>query len=113
LKKRDAQALGQALLGNARGAQFLAPTCLGRLWSVPAAGAARTEARMLARDAKYALTCDLAMGLLGDKLKRMELSARLGDCLSHLYMGGACVLALCRRKETSACCPWPAALRRN
>jgi len=32
------------------------------------------------------------MGLLGGKLKRMELlSARLGDCLSHLYMASACI----------------------
>ena len=48
---------------------------------------------MLARlSAKYALTCDLAMGLLGGKLKRMELlSARLGDCLSHLYMASASI----------------------
>lgn len=51
------------------------------------------EARMLARlSAKYALTCDLAMGLLGGRLKRMELlSARLGDCLAHLYMASACI----------------------
>jgi hypothetical protein len=32
------------------------------------------------------------MGLLGGKLKRMELlSARLGDVLAHLYMASACV----------------------
>ncbi|MEO8024338.1 acyl-CoA dehydrogenase domain-containing protein, partial [Polaromonas sp.] len=31
------------------------------------------------------------MGMLGGKLKRMELlSARLGDCLAHLYMASAC-----------------------
>ncbi len=31
------------------------------------------------------------MGLLGGKLKRMELlSARLGDVLAHLYMASAC-----------------------
>jgi len=42
--------------------------------------------------AKYALTADLAMGLLGGKLKRMELlSARLGDALSCLYLAAACV----------------------
>jgi len=42
--------------------------------------------------AKYALTADLAMGLLGGKLKRMELlSARLGDVLAHLYLASACV----------------------
>ncbi len=37
--------------------------------------------------ARFALTADLAMGLLGSSLKRLELqSARLGDVLSHLYM---------------------------
>ena len=51
------------------------------------------EARLIARvSAKYALTADLAMGLLGGRLKRMELlSARLGDVLSYLYMAAACV----------------------
>lgn len=51
------------------------------------------EAKLIARvSAKYSLTADLAMGLLGGKLKRMELlSARLGDVLSHLYMASACV----------------------
>jgi acyl-CoA dehydrogenase len=49
------------------------------------------EARLIARlSSQYALTCDLAMGLLGGKLKRMELlSARLGDVLAHLYMASA------------------------
>ncbi len=48
---------------------------------------------MLSRlSAKYALTCNLAMGLLGGKLKRMELlSSRLGDCLAHLYMASGCL----------------------
>jgi alkylation response protein AidB-like acyl-CoA dehydrogenase len=37
-----------------------------------------------------ALTADIAMGVLGGELKRKErLSARLGDILSHLYMGSA------------------------
>jgi acyl-CoA dehydrogenase len=51
------------------------------------------EARLIARmSAKYALTADLAMGMLGGKLKRMELlSARLGDVLAHLYLASACV----------------------
>ena len=48
---------------------------------------------MIARlSAVFALTADLAMGLLGGKLKRMELlSARLGDVLSCLYLASACV----------------------
>jgi len=51
------------------------------------------EARLIARvSAKYALTADLAMGLLGGKLKRMELlSSRLGDVLAHLYMASTCL----------------------
>jgi len=51
------------------------------------------EAELIAAlSAKYALTADLAMGLLGGKLKRMELlSARLGDVLSCLYMASASV----------------------
>lgn len=53
----------------------------------------RAEAKLIASlSARYALTADLAMGLLGGKLKRMELlSARLGDVLSSLYLAAACV----------------------
>lgn len=53
----------------------------------------RAEARLItALSARYALTADLAMGLLGGKLKRMELlSARLGDVLAGLYLAAACV----------------------
>jgi acyl-CoA dehydrogenase len=53
----------------------------------------RAEARLIASlSARYALTADLAMGLLGGKLKRMELlSARLGDVLAALYLAAACV----------------------
>ncbi|MGE0331995.1 MAG: acyl-CoA dehydrogenase domain-containing protein [Ramlibacter sp.] len=49
------------------------------------------EARMLARlSAKCAASCDLAVGLLGGKLKRMELqSACLGDCPAYLHMASA------------------------
>jgi acyl-CoA dehydrogenase len=51
------------------------------------------EARLIAQlSAQYSLTADLAMGLLGGQLKRMELvSARLGDVLAHLYIASACV----------------------
>lgn len=53
----------------------------------------RAEAKLIAAlSARYALTADLAMGLLGGKLKRMELlSARLGDVLAGLYLAAACV----------------------
>ncbi|WP_431263251.1 acyl-CoA dehydrogenase [Roseateles chitinivorans] len=53
----------------------------------------RAEAKLIASlSARYALTADLAMGLLGGKLKRMELlSARLGDVLAALYLAAACV----------------------
>ena len=94
VEKQDAQALGQALLGHGA---HVARNFWRSLFGAPLVGtppqALITEARMLARlSAKYALTCDLAMGLLGGKLKRMELlSARLGDCLSHLYMASACI----------------------
>ena len=51
------------------------------------------EAQLIARvSAKFAFTADLAMGMLGGKLKRMELlSARLGDVLAHLYLASASV----------------------
>ncbi len=91
---KDHEALGQALIGhgghvlrNLRRSLFGAP-----LLGTPPQALAH-EAKMLARlSAKYALTCDVAMGLLGGKLKRMELlSARLGDVLAHLYMASSCV----------------------
>ncbi|MDW5443103.1 acyl-CoA dehydrogenase [Polaromonas sp. SM01] len=90
---RDEEALGQALLGHAGHA---ARNLWHSLFGAPLIGTPpevlRAEAHLLARlSAKYALTCDLAMGLLGGKLKRMELlSARLGDFLAHLYMASAC-----------------------
>ncbi len=94
VQARDPQALGDALLGHMRHlmrnlrACLLHPPVIG---VVPADLA--DEARLIARvSAKYALTADLAMGLLGGKLKRLELlSARLGDVLSHLYMASASV----------------------
>jgi acyl-CoA dehydrogenase len=94
VERRDAQALGRALAGHLG-------HVLRNLWASlvrapvigsPPAELAR-EARLIARvAAKYALTADLAMGLLGGRLKRMELlSARLGDVLSQLYLASACV----------------------
>ncbi|MBX3653964.1 MAG: acyl-CoA dehydrogenase [Ramlibacter sp.] len=91
---KDAGALGQALLGHAR---HVARNLWCSLFGAPVVGTPpkdlAREARLLARlSAKYALTCDLAMGLLGGRLKRMELlSARLGDGLSHLYMASASI----------------------
>ncbi len=94
VQKKDTEALGKALLGH--GAHVLR-NLWRSLFGAPLVGTPpkdlAKEACMLARlSAKYALTCDLAMGLLGGKLKRMELlSARLGDCLSHLYMASASI----------------------
>ena len=90
----DAEALGTALLAHGR-------HVLRNLWAsltrAPLRGrvpkSLQKEAALIARvSAKYALTADLAMGLLGGKLKRMELlSARLGDVLSNLYLASASV----------------------
>jgi acyl-CoA dehydrogenase len=90
----DADALGAALLAHGR-------HVLRNLWAsltgAPLNGRVpkglQKEAQLIARvSAKYALTADLAMGLLGGKLKRMELlSARLGDVLSNLYLASASV----------------------
>jgi len=90
----DEQALGQALLGHAG-------HVLRNLWrsvaGAPIRGTPpaelRREAAMIARlSAVFALTADLAMGLLGGKLKRLELlSARLGDVLSCLYLASGAV----------------------
>jgi len=94
VQDKDHEALGQALLGHAG---HVARNLWRSLFGAPLRGTPPDpllhETRMLARlSAKYALTCDLAMGLLGGKLKRMELlSARLGDVLSHLYMASACI----------------------
>jgi acyl-CoA dehydrogenase len=94
VEKQDARALGKALLGH--GGHVLC-NLWASLVSAPAIGAPppdlAKEARLIARvSAKYALTADLAMGLLGGRLKRMELlSARLGDVLSYLYLAAASV----------------------
>ncbi len=94
VQDRNADALGSALLGHAG---HLLRNLWASLVSAPVIGTPPSElakeARLIARvSAKYALTADLAMGLLGGKLKRMELlSARLGDVLSHLYLAAACV----------------------
>ena len=90
----DTTALGRALLGHAG---HLLRNLADSLFGAPVRGQAppelATEARLIARlSAQYALTADLAMGLLGGRLKRMELlSARLGDVLAHLYLAAASV----------------------
>ncbi|MGM9483315.1 acyl-CoA dehydrogenase [Roseateles sp. NT4] len=94
VQAKDEAALGKALLAHAGhvmrnlGASLFGAGLKGR---VPPG--LEKEARLIARlSAKYALTADLAMGLLGGRLKRMELlSARLGDVLSHLYLAAASV----------------------
>lgn len=94
VQAHDEEKLGQALLAHAGhvmrnlGASLFGAGLKGR---VPAG--LEKEARLIARvSAKYALTADLAMGLLGGRLKRMELlSARLGDVLAHLYLAAASV----------------------
>jgi acyl-CoA dehydrogenase len=94
VEHKDPEALGRALL--AHGAHVLRN--LGRsLFGARVHGTVpdglRDEAAAIARlSARYALSADLAMGLLGGKLKRLELlSARLGDALSALYLAAACV----------------------
>jgi acyl-CoA dehydrogenase len=94
VQAHDAQALGRALIAHGR---HVARNLWHSLFGAPLVGeppeALAHEARLIARmSAKYALTADLAMGMLGGKLKRMELlSARLGDVLAHLYLASACV----------------------
>ena len=94
VQARDHQALGEALLGHIGHVlrNLRASLWQPRLRGTPPPDLA-AEARRIARvSATYALMADLAMGLLGGKLKRMELlSARLGDVLSHLYMASASV----------------------
>lgn len=93
VERRDTDALGKALIGHAL-------HVARNLWRTIKPNFPRGAPRELAKDARliarlstrYALTCDLAMGLLGGKLKRMELlSQRLGDVLSHLYLASACI----------------------
>jgi acyl-CoA dehydrogenase len=62
-----------------------------RLVSSPLGGTAGWYVRQLTRmSACLALSSDVAMALLGARLKRKErLSARLGDVLSHLYLASA------------------------
>ena len=94
VQAKDEQALGAALIAHGK-------HVLRNLWAsllgAPRIGHApkglEGEVRLIRRlSAKFAFSADLAMGMLGGKLKRMELlSARLGDVLAHLYLASAAV----------------------
>jgi len=94
VEAHDDEALGRALLAHGR---HVAANLWRSLFGAGLRGAPPEhlahEARLIARlSAKYALSADLAMGMLGGKLKRMELlSARLGDVLAHLYLASASI----------------------
>jgi acyl-CoA dehydrogenase len=94
VQAKDETALGRALIAHGK---HVAANLWHSVFGAPVLGEPAKdlehEARLLARmSAKYALTADLAMGMLGGKLKRMELlSARLGDVLAHLYLASSCI----------------------
>ncbi len=94
VEQNDAGALGQALF--AHGGHLLRNFWRSLVYA-PLVGNGppgfEREARKIARlAAKFAFTTDMCMGVLGGKLKRLELlSSRLGDALSHLYMACACL----------------------
>ena len=77
-------------VGNAASSLLLGLT-LNRLGQVPGDDISQPYYRALNRlAAAFALCADSSMMLLGGDLKRRErLSARLGDVLSHLYLGSA------------------------
>ncbi|SDH47323.1 acyl-CoA dehydrogenase [Pseudomonas panipatensis] len=77
-------------VGNAASSLLLG-LGLGSFDTVPGDRVARPYYRGLNRlAASFALLTDVSMMLLGGELKRRErLSARLGDALSHLYLGSA------------------------
>jgi acyl-CoA dehydrogenase len=106
----DEEALGEALIGHGGHVlrNFWHSIAGAPVQGTPPIGLEK-EARLIARlSSQYALTCDLAMGLLGGKLKRMELlSARLGDVLAHLYMASASLWRYAFEK-TRRCCRWRA-----
>ena len=94
VEKNDAAALGEALLGHGT---HVARNLWRSLVHAPLVGQVpagfEREARKIASlAAKFAFASDMCMGVLGGKLKRLELlSSRLGDALSHLYMASACL----------------------
>jgi len=94
VRAQDPERLGRALMGHGG---HVMRQLWGSLGGVSLRGDPpadlRAEAQLIASlSARYALTADLAMGLLGGRLKRMELlSARLGDVLAKLYLASACI----------------------
>jgi acyl-CoA dehydrogenase len=93
-QEKDAGALGGALLAHGGHVlRNLARSLVGAGVHGAPPPELRAEALRIARlSAQFALSADIAMGLLGGKLKRMELlSARLGDVLSALYLASACL----------------------
>ena len=79
-------------VGNASRALLLGLSA-GRLARTPGNRETRAYYQQLTRlSAAFALLADTSMLLLGGALKRRErLSARLGDALSYLYLGSACL----------------------
>jgi acyl-CoA dehydrogenase len=77
-------------VGNAASSLLLGLS-LGRFGQAPGDNLSQAYFRALGRlAAAFALCADSSMMLLGGELKRRErLSARLGDALSHLYLGSA------------------------
>ncbi|MDG9926910.1 MULTISPECIES: acyl-CoA dehydrogenase [unclassified Pseudomonas] len=77
-------------VGNAAGS-LLHGLTFSRFGNVPGDNLSRPYFRALNRlAAAFALMADSSMMLLGGELKRRErISARLGDVLSHLYLGSA------------------------
>ncbi len=94
VQAKDEEALGKALIAHVK---HVLTNFWHSLVGAPVVGTVPDgldkEAKLIALvSAKYAFTADLAMGMLGGKLKRMELlSARLGDVLAHLYLASAAV----------------------
>lgn len=94
VEQRNAMALGKAVLGHGG---HLLHSLWGSLVHAPLVGKVpqgfEREARTIARlAATFAFTTDACMGVLGGRLKQLELlSSRLGDTLSHFYMACACL----------------------
>ena len=94
VQQQDPGALGRALLAHGGHVlRNLGRSIAGaRVLGTPPPELRAEAARIARLSAQFALSADIAMGLLGGQLKRMELlSARLGDVLSALYLASACL----------------------